>query len=182
VPLADIPLDRFRASTGYVPQDVFLFSDTIAANIAFGVDEAKEEEVHAAAEAAQVARNIEGFPQGYSTLLGERGVNLSGGQKQRISIARALMRKPPLLVLDDCLSAVDTETEEALLEALQEASRSSAVLMISHRVSTLRHADRVVVLDGGRVVEEGRPADLAQAGGPYAAMVRRQALEGAAAK
>jgi ATP-binding cassette subfamily B protein len=182
VPLADIPLDRFRASTGYVPQDVFLFSDTIAANIAFGVDEAKEEEVHAAAEAAQVARNIEGFPQGYSTLLGERGVNLSGGQKQRISIARALMRKPPLLVLDDCLSAVDTETEEALLEALQEASRSSAVLMISHRVSTLRHADRVVVLDGGRVVEEGRPADLAQAGGPYAAMVRRQALEGSAAK
>ncbi len=176
VPLRDVPLDRFRAATGYVPQDVFLFSDTISANIAFGVDEASEADVHAAAEAAQVARNIEGFPQGYATLLGERGVNLSGGQKQRISIARALLRRPPLLVFDDCLSAVDTETEEALLEALREAGRASAVLMISHRVSTLRHADRVVVLDGGRVIEEGRPEDLARGDGPYAAMVRRQAL------
>jgi len=176
VPLRDVPLDRFRAATGYVPQDVFLFSDSISANIAFGVDAASEAEVHAAAEAAQVARNIEGFPQGYSTLLGERGVNLSGGQKQRISIARALLRRPPLLVFDDCLSAVDTETEEALLEALREAGRESAVLMISHRVSTLRHADRVVVLDGGRVIEEGRPEDLARGDGPYAAMVRRQAL------
>lgn len=169
----------FRAQTGYVPQDVFLFSDPIEDNIAFGVDEAEANAIRAAAEQAHVAHNIEAFPGGYQTQLGERGVNLSGGQKQRISIARALMRKPELLILDDSLSAVDTDTETHILNALKAESKRAAVLMMSHRVSSLRHADWVVVLDGGRVAESGPPSDLVEQGGLFAAMVQDQALQGA---
>jgi ATP-binding cassette subfamily B protein len=131
-------------------------------------------EVQGAAEQAHVAHNIEAFEQKYETLLGERGVNLSGGQKQRISIARALIRKPKLLILDDCLSAVDTETEEAILQSIRNQGDSTAVLMVSHRISSIRGADHVVVLDQGKLIEEGTPEALAQANGVYARMVQQQ--------
>lgn len=172
-------VQAFRAETGYVPQDVFLFSDPIEENIAFGVDDAADDAIQAAAKQAHVAHNIEAFPGGYQTQLGERGVNLSGGQKQRISIARALMRKPALLILDDSLSAVDTDTETRILNALKAESDQAAVLMMSHRVSSLRHADWVVVLDEGRVAESGSPSELIERGGLFAAMVHDQALQSA---
>lgn len=170
-------LDAFRHITGYVPQEVFLFSDTIENNIAFGMDlsEASKEAIEEAAVEAHVAHNIEGFEAGYSTMLGERGVNLSGGQKQRISIARALIRKPQLLVLDDCLSAVDTETEDFILKSIRRACKESAVILVSHRVSCIRGADRVVVLDKGRMAEYGSPEELLKANGLYATMVQQQA-------
>jgi ATP-binding cassette subfamily B protein len=176
IPLQDWPLNEFRSETGYVPQDVFLFSDTIQRNIAFGLPEEDSmmREVQGAAEQAHVAHNIEAFEQKYETLLGERGVNLSGGQKQRISIARALIRKPKLLILDDCLSAVDTETEEAILQSIRNQGDSTAVLMVSHRISSIRGADHVVVLDQGKLIEEGTPEALAQANGVYARMVQQQ--------
>ena len=174
--LSEWNLDAFRRLTGYVPQDVFLFSDSIAGNIAFGLadEEADLASIKGAAVDAHVAHNIEGFENGYETVLGERGVNLSGGQKQRISIARAFLRKPPLLILDDCLSAVDTETEEVILKSIRERGNETAVLLISHRISSIRGADQVVVLDAGRVVESGAPSDLAKAGGLYARMVEHQ--------
>jgi ATP-binding cassette subfamily B protein len=174
--LTDWDLESFRRLTGYVPQDVFLFSDSIAGNIAFGLadEEADMETVKSASVEAHVAHNIEGFEKGYETILGERGVNLSGGQKQRISIARAFLRKPPLLILDDCLSAVDTETEEVILKSIRERGNDAAVLLISHRISSIRGADHVVVLDAGQVVEAGSPSELAQAGGLYARMVEQQ--------
>ena len=176
IPLQHWPLNDFRSETGYVPQDVFLFSDTIQRNIAFGLPEEDSmmREVQGAADQAHVAHNIEGFEQKYETLLGERGVNLSGGQKQRISIARALIRKPKLLILDDCLSAVDTETEEAILQSIRNQGESTAVLMVSHRISSIRGADHVVVLDQGKLIEEGTPEALAQANGVYARMVQQQ--------
>ena len=176
IPLQQWPLNEFRSETGYVPQDVFLFSDTIQRNIAFGLPEEDSmmREVQSAAEQAHVAHNIEAFEQKYETLLGERGVNLSGGQKQRISIARALTRKPKLLILDDCLSAVDTETEEAILQSIRNQGDSTAVLMVSHRISSIRGADHVVVLDQGKLIEEGTPEALAQANGVYARMVEQQ--------
>jgi ATP-binding cassette subfamily B protein len=174
--LTEWNLDAFRRLTGYVPQDVFLFSDSIAGNIAFGLadEEADLASIQGAAVEAHVAHNIEGFENGYETVLGERGINLSGGQKQRISIARAFLRKPPLLILDDCLSAVDTETEEVILKSIRERGNEAAVLLISHRISSIRGADQVVVLDAGRVVESGAPSDLAKAGGLYARMVEQQ--------
>ena len=174
--LTEWNLDAFRRLTGYVPQDVFLFSDSIAGNIAFGLpdEEADLASVQGAAVEAHVAHNIQGFENGYETVLGERGVNLSGGQKQRISIARAFLRKPPLLILDDCLSAVDTETEEVILKSIRERGNETAVLLISHRISSIRGADQVVVLDAGRVVESGAPSDLAKAGGLYTRMVEQQ--------
>ena len=176
IPLQHWPLNDFRSETGYVPQDVFLFSDTIQRNIAFGLPEEDSmmREVQGAAEQAHVAHNIEAFEQKYETLLGERGVNLSGGQKQRISIARALIRKPKLLILDDCLSAVDTETEEAILQSIRNQGESTAVLMVSHRISSIRGADHVVVLDQGKLIEEGTPEALAQANGVYSRMVQQQ--------
>ena len=177
--IRSLNVQAFRAETGYVPQDVFLFSDPIEENIAFGVDDAASDAIRAAAKQAHVAHNIASFPGGYQTQLGERGVNLSGGQKQRISIARALMRKPELLILDDSLSAVDTDTETHILNALKAESDHSAVLMMSHRVSSLRHADWVVVLDEGRVAESGSPTELIERGGLFATMVHDQALQSA---
>ena len=176
VPLKEWPLADFRGETGYVPQDVFLFSDTILRNIAFGLPENDSplSDVQSAARDAHVAHNIDGFEKRYETLLGERGVNLSGGQKQRISIARALIRKPKLLILDDCLSAVDTETEEAILQSIRSQGNETAVLMISHRISSIRGADHVLVLDDGTLVEEGKPHTLSKAGGAYARMVQQQ--------
>jgi ATP-binding cassette subfamily B protein len=178
-PLQEWDLTAFRAMTGYVPQEVFLFSDTIERNIAFGVREGDlaEHAVQEAAVAAHVAHNIEAFDDGYATLLGERGVNLSGGQKQRISIARAFIRNPQFLVLDDCLSAVDTETEETIMSSIRERGKDAAVLIISHRISSIRGADRVLVMDQGRIVEAGAPEELLRAGGLYARMVEQQSQQ-----
>jgi len=170
-------LRAFRAQMGYVPQDVFLFSESIGDNIAFGREDLEGEcaEVPQAAAAAGVALDIEGFDRGYQTLLGERGVNLSGGQKQRISIARALIRNPRVLLLDDCLSAVDTETEERILTGLSKG-RTTTTLMVSHRLSSLRGADRILVLDEGQIVEQGTHETLLANGGLYATMHAQQQL------
>ncbi len=172
--LRDIHLSSLRGSIGYVPQDVFLFSDTIANNIAFGVDDATDEEIMQAAKDAAVHDNIVDFPKGYGTLLGERGVNLSGGQKQRISIARAILRKPRILIFDDCLSAVDTETEALILGNLRRIMKGRTTILISHRVSTVRDADLILVLEKGRIVEQGDHDGLLQKQGLYAELNRKQ--------
>ena len=174
-PLKEWALASLRKDMGYVPQDVFLFSDTIGRNIAFGSHRFLEDssEVRLAAQNAGVASDIEGFEHGYGTLLGERGVNLSGGQKQRISIARALVKAPKILLLDDCLSAVDTETEESILDAISKQD-ASCTLMVSHRLASLRHADRILVLDDGRLIEEGTHESLLQMKGLYATMYAQQ--------
>ncbi|MFN5877917.1 MAG: ABC transporter ATP-binding protein, partial [Flavobacteriales bacterium] len=177
--LKTINLNDFRNSSGIVPQDVFLFSDTIANNIRFGVknDEVDQHDIEASARKAHVFDNIVSFPDKFETLLGERGVNLSGGQKQRISIARALIRKPKLLLLDDCLSAVDTETEEIILSNLKESSESQTTIIVSHRVSSLRNADKVIVIDQGKLMEKGTHDELIASGGLYADMYYKQLAE-----
>ncbi len=169
------PADLRRA-IGFVPQETFLFSETIRENIAFGAPGATPEAVAAAAERSGLSEEIRSFPRGFDTLLGERGVNLSGGQKQRVALARALLRDPPLLLLDDAFSAVDTQTEARILAALRHAMRGRTVLFVSHRVSTARHADRIAVLAGGRVAEEGTHEDLLARDGLYADLARRQRL------
>ena len=177
-PLPEWDLASMRRCFGYVPQDVFLFSDTIGNNIAFGnlqVD-ARGPEVIQAAQDAGVLEDIEGFEMGVDTLLGERGVNLSGGQKQRISIARALIKSPRILLLDDCLSAVDTKTEEAILSSI-ERQHASCTIIVSHRLASLRGADRILVLDEGRLVEEGTHQELLAANGLYATMHEQQQAE-----
>ena len=175
-PLPEWDLDAMKQDLGYVPQDVFLFSDTIGNNIAFGQGEANEQQVRQAAQDAGVRQDIEGFEHGFDTMLGERGVNLSGGQKQRISIARALVKRPRILFLDDCLSAVDTETEDAILAAIDQ-QEASCTLMVSHRLASLRNADRILVMDEGKVVESGTPDELLAAGGLYATMFEQQKAE-----
>ena len=178
-PLPSWELEALRNHVGYVPQDVFLFSDTIGNNIAFGVrdNEPSERRVQQAAEDAGVADDIRAFERGFDTMLGERGVNLSGGQKQRVSIARALIKRPDILLLDDCLSAVDTETEERILSAIHRQS-SSCTLIVSHRLASLRGADRILVLDEGQLVEQGTSEELLKAGGLYATMHEQQQGEG----
>lgn len=178
-PLPSWELEALRNHLGYVPQDVFLFSDTIGNNIAFGVrdNEPSERRVQQAAEDAGVADDIRAFERGFDTMLGERGVNLSGGQKQRVSIARALIKRPDILLLDDCLSAVDTETEERILSAIHRQS-SSCTLIVSHRLASLRGADRILVLDEGQLVEQGTSEELLRAGGLYATMHEQQQGEG----
>lgn len=172
--LKEINLDAFRAELGIVPQDVFLFSETIAENLRFGslkeVDQAKLEEV---AKKAYVYHNIEDFPKKFETLLGERGVNLSGGQKQRLSIARALIREPKLLILDDCLSAVDTKTEEIILENLRDENIKTSVV-VSHRISSIRNANYIINIDHGTKTEEGTHEQLLAINGAYAEMYRKQ--------
>jgi ATP-binding cassette subfamily B protein len=177
IDLRDLAPAELRRHIGFVPQETFLFSATIAGNIAFGVESATESEIRRAAELAGLAADIESFPRGYQTMVGERGITLSGGQKQRTAIARAILRNPRILILDDALSSVDTLTEERILEGLAGAMRGRTVILISHRVSTVRQADRIVVLEHGRVVEQGTHAELVSAGGYYADLSQKQMLE-----
>jgi ATP-binding cassette subfamily B protein len=169
--------EELRRHIGFVPQETFLFSTTIAKNISFGVDDATDEQIRRAAEIAGLAEDIEGFPDGYQTMVGERGITLSGGQKQRTAIARAILRDPRILILDDALSSVDTLTEERILTHLAEVMHGRTVILISHRVSTVRQADRIVVLAGGRIVEEGSHDELVETGGYYAGLAQKQMLE-----
>ena len=168
---------ELRRHIGFVPQETFLFSSTVARNIAFGVDSATEEQIRRAAELAGLSDDIDAFPNGYETLVGERGITLSGGQKQRTAIARALLRDPRILILDDALSSVDTLTEERILTHLAGVMRGRTVILISHRVSTVRQADQIVVIEKGRIVEQGSHAELIAAGGYYADLSRKQTLE-----
>ena len=185
IDVREIPLSTLRGAIGFVPQEPFLFSDTIAENIAFGVApagpsaaaDALDAGIRAAAAIARLDKDVATFPKGYDTLVGERGITLSGGQKQRTAIARALMVDPRLLILDDALSAVDTYTEEEILARLRGVMRQRTSLIVSHRVSTVRDADRIFVLDRGRIVEHGRHDDLVARGGVYATLHRRQLLE-----
>jgi ATP-binding cassette, subfamily B, multidrug efflux pump len=177
--LDDLDLDSLRDQTGYVPQEVFLFSDSIANNIAFGMKGAvaTKEDIEKAGKEAQIDADVKGFPKGYDTILGEWGITLSGGQKQRVSLARAFIRKPKILIFDDSLSAVDTETEEQILGALDKILADRSTVLISHRISTVRRADHIIVLEEGRIVEEGKHEELIHNGGFYAAMERRQSME-----
>lgn len=180
VDLKTTNLDQFRNQTGIVPQEVFLFSDSIKNNVTFGVNDPNsisDETVVKYLEMAHVWHNIKEFPKGINTILGERGVNLSGGQKQRISIARALIREPKFLILDDCLSAVDTETEEIILDNLNKNFNINTTLIVSHRVSSIRHADKIIVIDEGKKIEEGTHDELLRKNGTYAEMYRQQLLE-----
>ena len=172
-----IPLAVLRRHIGFVPQETFLFSDTIRENIALGVDHPGDDRLRLAATQAQIESDIRDFPEGFETLLGERGINLSGGQKQRVAIARALLREPQILILDDALSAVDTDTEERILHHLRSLMRQRTSLIISHRVSTVKEADLIVVLKDGRVVEKGNHAALLAKDGVYADLHRKQQLE-----
>ncbi len=177
VPVREIPLKLLHRQIAYVPQDSFLFSDTIARNIAFGVETAQQEDIVRAAQAACVHDNIMDFPDGYDTLVGERGVTLSGGQRQRVSIARALMKDAPILLLDDSLSAVDTDTEKAIVENLKALRQGKTTVIIAHRISSIRHADHILVLEDGRRAEYGTHEELLSLNGIYAALYRKQQLE-----
>jgi ATP-binding cassette, subfamily B, multidrug efflux pump len=176
-PIRQIPLRVLRSSIGYVPQETFLFSETIAENIAFGVEEAAPAEIEQAATEAGIAEDIEEFSKGYETILGERGITLSGGQKQRTAIARALIRRPKILILDDALSSVDTYTEEKILQHLRRQMRGRTSLIVSHRVSTVKDADLIVVLEDGRIAERGTHDELIERGGLYAELYEKQLLE-----
>jgi ATP-binding cassette, subfamily B, multidrug efflux pump len=192
VDVRDIPLPVLRGAIGFVPQEPFLFSDTVGQNIAFGVrpgggngagndtpgrEPVLADQIAQAAGIARLDRDIDSMPRGFDTMVGERGITLSGGQKQRAAIARALIMDPPILVLDDAMSAVDTYTEEEILRRLRGVMQARTSLIVSHRVSTVRHADQIVVLAGGRVVERGRHDELVERGGPYADLYRKQLLE-----
>jgi ATP-binding cassette subfamily B protein len=175
-PVDKIPLSELRSLVGLIPQDIFLFSDTIGENIGFGVPSLGASELDRLSRLAAIDDEIRGFPSKYDTLLGERGINLSGGQKQRLAIARALAKDPAILILDDALSSVDTDTEEKILRRLREEMKTRTAILISHRISTVREADRILVLDGGRLVEEGAHEDLVGRHGVYAEMFHKQQI------
>ncbi len=170
-------LDSLRQAIGYVPQDAFLFSDTIANNIAFGKHDATTAEIETAARNAAVHKNIKKFTKGYQTVLGERGITLSGGQKQRVSIARAIIKKPQILLFDDCLSAVDTETEEKILNNLKKITQDTTTIIVSHRVSSAKNADQIIILENGSIVEQGHHDQLQKINGHYAKLYANQMLE-----
>jgi ATP-binding cassette, subfamily B, multidrug efflux pump len=176
-PIREYPLGVLRHNIGMVPQETFLFSTTIRENLTFGAPDASLEEMLEAAEAAHIRKEFEEFPQGFETMVGERGVTLSGGQKQRAAIARALLRRPAILILDDALASVDTYTEERILNGLRSYTSASTTILISHRVSTVRHADQIAVLDHGRIVELGRHDQLLALDGYYADLYQKQQLE-----
>jgi ATP-binding cassette, subfamily B, multidrug efflux pump len=176
-PVCEYPLQLLRRQIGFVPQETFLFSETVRENIAFGKADASDEEVRTAAEAASMAGDIENFPEQYQTLVGERGITLSGGQKQRTAIARALIRNPRILILDDALSSVDTHTEDKILNHLREIMQGRTTIFISHRVSTVRNADMIAVLHGGRIVEIGTHDELLALNGYYTDLYNKQLLE-----
>lgn len=175
--IRSIPIDLLRKNIGFVPQDTFLFSDTIKENISFGVEDATEDDIYNVAEKAQVLENILEFEKKFDTFLGERGITLSGGQKQRTSIARALIKKPPILILDDSLSAVDTHTENEILKHLNEEMIDKTTFIVSHRISSVKNASIIVVLDDGQIVETGTHESLLKAKGYYAKMYEKQLLE-----
>jgi ATP-binding cassette, subfamily B, multidrug efflux pump len=182
VDIREIPLERLRGAIGFVPQEPFLFSSTIAENVSFGdakeAKDAKERrEIERAAEISRLDKDLADFPRGYETTVGERGITLSGGQKQRTALARAVFVDPKILVLDDALSAVDTYTEEEILSRLRGVMRQRTAIIVAHRISTVREADRIFVLDDGRIGERGTHAELLARNGLYAAMYRKQLLE-----
>ena len=177
IPVRDYPLATLRAAIGFVPQETFLFSESIRENIAFGVPETSDEEIHSAAESAYIATEIVEFPKGFQTRVGERGMTLSGGQKQRTAIARAILRDPRILILDDALASVDTYTEEQILNGLREKMQGRTTILISHRVSTARSADRIAVLVAGLIVELGTHEDLIERDGYYSNLFDKQRLE-----
>jgi ATP-binding cassette subfamily B protein len=176
-PLREFPLEVLRGNIGFVPQETFLFSETIRENIAFGREQASDDQIHAAADAANIAVDIESFPDRYQTLVGERGITLSGGQKQRTAIARAILRNPRILILDDALASVDTQTEDRILNHLREVMRGRTTIFISHRVSTVRNADRIAVLHSGEIVELGNHDELLARNGYYTDLYNKQLLE-----
>ena len=174
VPVNNIDLNYLRSGISYVPQDVFLFSETIENNIAFGIDAASEKEIVHAATQAHIAAEINQFPQGFKTMIGERGVTLSGGQKQRISIARALIKDPSIVIFDDCLSAVDARTEKIVLDNLNVYLKNKTAIIITHRIFSLFEFDKIIVLDNGKIIEQGNHEELLNLKGLYAEMYNRQ--------
>jgi len=177
IPIREYPLATLRHNLGFVPQETFLFSETVRENIAFGKEDATDEDVRSAARAASIAEDIESFPEQYKTIVGERGITLSGGQKQRTAIARAIIRNPRILILDDALSSVDTHTEDKILNHLREIMQGRTTIFISHRVSTVRNADRIAVLHNGRIVELGTHDELVGKDGYYTDLYNKQLLE-----
>ena len=175
--MRDITQESLRAAIGVVPQDTVLFNDTIKYNIAYGRDGASEDEIVAAAKAAQIHDFIAALPDGYETMVGERGLKLSGGEKQRVAIARTILKNPPILILDEATSALDSGTEREIQDSLTRLGADRTVLTIAHRLSTVVHADEIIVLDDGVIVERGRHDDLLAQRGVYAAMWRRQEAE-----
>lgn len=177
VDVRERPLAQLRANIGYAPQEPFLFSETLAENIAFGVEQASRDEIEWAAEVAGLMDDVRTFPAGFETVVGERGITLSGGQKQRVTLARAIIRRPRILILDDALSSVDSYTEEKILARLREVMRERTSIIVSHRISTVRDADVIYVLDDGEIIESGTHEELLARGGEYAALYERQLLE-----
>ena len=177
VPIDLVNLNSLRNSIGYVPQDAFLFSDTIKNNIMFGKENATEDEVITAAKNADVHKNISNFTNGYETVLGERGITLSGGQKQRVSIARAIIKSPEILLFDDCLSAVDTETEEKILKNLSKLTVGKTTIIVSHRISSAKNANKIIVLDQGKIIQSGSHKELLNSDGYYKDLYLKQLSE-----